>query len=101
MKYFNKKTTVDGIVFDSAKEAKRYNELKMLQKANIISELEMQKVFELQPSFNNCIGQHIRAITYIADFYYYDNEKKEYVVEDTKGFRTKLKRNYLSINIKW
>lgn len=90
MKYYNKKTTIDGIVFDSAKEAKRYNELKMLERAHIIDNLQMQKVFELQPKYINCIGQHIRAITYIADFYYYDNEFKKWVVEDTKGFRTEV-----------
>lgn len=90
MKYRNKKITIDGITFDSIKESKRYNDLKMLQRANIIKELELQKVFELQPKFINNNGQHIRAITYIADFFYYDNEKKMYIVEDTKGYRTEV-----------
>lgn len=90
MKYFNKKILVDNIVFASKKEAKRYNELKMLEKAHIISNLELQKTFELQPKYVNCIGQHIRAITYVADFYYFDNEKQQYVIEDTKGFRTEV-----------
>ena len=90
MKYHNQKTLINGINFDSKKEAKRYNELKWLERAGIIKELELQKVFELQPKFKNKLGEHIRAITYAADFYYYDNEKQEYVVEDTKGFRTEV-----------
>lgn len=95
MKYHNKIVEVDNIKFDSIKESKRYNELKWLEKANIIKELELQKKFELQPKYTNKNGKHIRAITYIADFYYFDNEKQQYVVEDTKGFRTdvyKLKK---------
>jgi len=90
MKYHNKKTENNGITFDSKKESRRYNDLKMLEKAHIIKDLELQKVFELQPKFVNRTGQHIRAITYIADFYYYDNEKQEWIVEDTKGFRTEV-----------
>lgn len=90
MKYNNKKVNIDNITFASKKEAKRYNELKMLERAHVISDLQLQKVFELQPKYINCIGQHIRAITYVADFYYYDNEKKQYIVEDTKGFRTEV-----------
>lgn len=90
MKYQNKRTIIDGITFASKKEAKRYSELKMLERAKVISNLETQKAFELQPKYINKIGQHIRAITYIADFYYYDNEYKKWVVEDTKGFRTEV-----------
>ena len=52
-KYFNKKVIVDGIKFDSKKEANRFNELKLLKKAGIIKELELQKVFELQPKYIN------------------------------------------------
>ena len=46
-------------------------------------------------TFTNANGKHIRAISYVADFYYYDNKLGCYVVEDTKGFRTdvyKLKK---------
>ena len=89
-KYYNQKTKLNGINFDSKKEAKRYYELKMLERANLIKNLELQKTFELQSKYINKVGQHIRAITYVADFYYYDNEKQEYVVEDTKGFKTEV-----------
>jgi len=94
-KYFNKKVIVDGIKFDSKKEAKRYTELKLLKKSGSIKELELQKVFELQPKYTNNKNENIRAITYKADFFYYDNKKERYIVEDTKGFRTdtyKLKK---------
>lgn len=94
-KYFNKKVIVDGIRFDSKKEAKRYTELKLLKRAGHLKELELQKVFELQPKYTNNKGEHIRAITYKCDFFYYDNKKEQYIVEDTKGFKTdvyKLKK---------
>lgn len=88
MKYHNKIVEVDNIKFDSKKEAKRYNELKWLERAGIIKELELQKKFELQPKYVNNNGEHIRAITYIADFFYYDCKEGIYIVEDTKGFKT-------------
>ena len=89
-KYFNKKVIVDGIKFDSKKEAKRYTELKLLKQSGLIKELELQKVFELQPKYTNSKGEHIRAITYKCDFFYYDNEKQQYIVEDTKGYITEV-----------
>ena len=79
-----------GIKFDSKKEAKRYNELALMQKAGIISNLELQKVFELQPKYTNCKGKKIRAITYKADFYYYNKELGKYIIEDTKGIKTEV-----------
>lgn len=88
-KYKNKKVVVDGIEFDSKKETKRYGELKLLEKAGLIKDLELQKTFELQPSFKKN-GKTYRKITYIADFYYYDNHLERYVVEDTKGFKTDI-----------
>lgn len=88
MKYKNKKVIIDGIKFDSQKEGNRYEELKLLQRANEIKELELQKKFELQPSFK-INGKTIIAIKYICDFYYYDNKLHKYIVEDTKGFKTK------------
>lgn len=74
-KYHASPTTVDGIVFHSAKEAKRYGELKLLQRAGKISELK------LQPKFKLVIEE-----TYIADFSYVENGAK--VIEDVKGFLT-------------
>lgn len=86
-KYFSRKTVVDGISFDSKKEANRYCELKMLERAGKIKDLELQHQFVLQPPFRKN-GKLIRAITYVADFTYYDLEKMKNVVEDVKGYKT-------------
>lgn len=91
-KYHNKKVMVDDIKFDSKKEARRYNELKLLEKAGIIKNLQRQVKYELQPSFKYN-GKTIRAINYIADFVYEKNG--ELIVEDVKGIKTdvyKLKK---------
>lgn len=86
-KYGNKKVTFDGIEFDSKKEARRYAELKMLQKAGMIKDLELQKKYELIPSQyinKRCVE---REVAYKADFVYKQNG--ETIVEDTKGMKTK------------
>lgn len=97
-KYGNKKVQVDGKIFDSLKEAYRYNELKMLQNHGKIQDLKCQVKFELQPKFKNEItGKTEKAITYIADFVYTENGKQ--VIEDVKGFKTpvyKLKRKLMA-----
>lgn len=100
-KYGNKKTTVDGIEFDSVKEADHYCELKFLQKAGVISNLELQKEFELIPAQYETFerygkkGQQLKdgrkclekSVVYKADFVYTENGQT--VVEDTKGMKTK------------
>lgn len=102
-KYGNRKKTIDGITFDSKLEARRYNELKALQGAGIISDLRMQVKFVLIPAQREesgevyVRGQHKgepkpgkvieKECSYIADFVYLENGKL--VVEDTKGMRTK------------
>ena len=87
-KYRNKKIVYDGITFDSMKESNRYKELKLMERAGNIKELQLQKEFELQPAFS-LNNRKIRAIKYVCDFYYYDNKKKRYVVEDVKSEATK------------
>ena len=87
-KYHSKKTTVHGITFDSKREAERYCELRLFQMAGKIKELKLQVQFVLQPSFKKN-GKTIRAITYVADFEYYDLQKGKYIVEDVKGYKTK------------
>lgn len=84
MKYHNIKTVYKGVKYDSKKEAERAYILDMLQRSGYISHLERQKVFELQPSFK-AQGKTERAITYIADFYYFDIIKQKWVVEDVKS----------------
>lgn len=93
-KYKNKKVIYNGIKFDSIKEKNRYMQLLYLEKAGLIKDIKLQYEFELQPAFT-LNKKKIRKITYIADFYYYDNNLNDYVVEDVKGIRTdvyKLKK---------
>lgn len=109
-KYNNKKTVVDGIVFDSRKEARRYQELLLMQRAGIIKNLQRQVKYVLIPAQYESYerygknGQRLkdgrklveRECAYIADFVYEENGKT--VVEDTKGFKTKdfiIKRKLL------
>ena len=82
-KYGNKRTEVDGITFDSRKEAERYCDLKMMERAGMISDLELQKKFEIIPKTDK-----FRACHYIADFVYTTHGGKV-VIEDVKGCRTK------------
>lgn len=79
-KYKNKKTVVDGITFDSKKEANRYLELKKLKKAGAIDDLELQVKFVLIPK-----QEGERECSYIADFVYKVNKTGETVVEDVKS----------------
>ena len=85
-KYRNKRTTVDGITFDSKREAKRYGELKLLERADQIRALSLQPKFTLVPSQRNADGKAERPVVYVADFMYFEGEKC--VVEDAKGMRT-------------
>jgi hypothetical protein len=91
-KYGNKRMVVDGIRFDSKREAARWQELKLLERAGEIKGLERQVEYELIPKQP---GE--RAVKYIADFRYIDHDGKT-VVEDTKGVKTPvyiLKRKLL------
>lgn len=112
-KYHNIKTkTFDGIEFDSRKEARRWNELKLLERAGEITNLQRQVKYTLIPSQYETIERYSkdgkrlkdgtklieRECSYIADFVYVDNRTGETVVEDTKGVKTKdyiLKRKLM------
>ena len=87
-KYRAKVTVIDGIRFDSKKEARRYTELKLLERAGKIKELKLQPVFLLQEGFYRN-GKAVRQITYRADFEYLD-EKGQRIVEDVKGVETQV-----------
>lgn len=96
MKYHAKKTELDGITFDSRKEADRYAELKLLERSGAIHNLRRQVRYELIPAQKKDGKTIERACHYIADFVYEENRKT--VVEDVKGFRTKeyvLKRKLM------
>lgn len=92
-KYGNRKiTTTDG-TFDSLKEARRWQELKLMQKAGEIKNLERQKKFLLIPKVKGKDGYSQRATYYIADFVYlekYGDWQYRMIVEDTKGVRTEV-----------
>lgn len=95
-KYRNKKTIVNGITFDSKKEAARYQTLILAEKAGAISGLCRQVPFELAPAVK--IGGRTRpALRYFADFVY--SENGETIVEDAKGRITegyRIKRHLLA-----
>lgn len=91
-KYHAVKEVVDGIKFASRKEARRYRQLKMMEKAKAIQDLHLQVTFPLIKQ-----SEHGREIKYIADFVYYENGHM--IVEDTKGYRTdvyKLKKRMMA-----
>lgn len=79
-KYNAQKTVIDGVTFASAKEAKRYSELRLLERAGVIRQLELQPRFPL-------IVNGIKVCIYYGDFSYFENNAR--VVEDTKGFKTR------------
>jgi len=93
LKYRNIPITVNGIKFDSKAEYKRFVELELLQKAGKISNLQMQKDFELQPSFQDNQGEKRRSIKYIADFVYKENGA--IIVEDLKSKITAKDSTYI------
>ena len=86
-KYRAKKTVVDGVTFDSRKEAQRYMVLRKLEQEHQIAMLELQPRFLLQEAFRYN-GQAIRKIEYVADFKYIDLARGQVVVEDVKGMKT-------------
>ena len=88
-KYHAKKTTVDGITFDSRREADRYLVLKGMEDDGAIEDLRRQVRYELVPAFD-VDGMHYRPVYYVADFVYVEDGKE--VVEDVKGMRTDVYR---------
>lgn len=100
-KYGNVKTTLNGITFDSEAESRRWLELKLLEKAGEIWDLERQPVFQLfAPSTTGVLrhalnGRSSQLIgTYLGDFKYRDKtcdgSTYPYIVEDVKGVLTAL-----------
>lgn len=98
-KYKAKKVEVDGIKFDSKKEARRYEELLILEQAGEIKDLKRQVKYILipaqrEPDSVGARGGRIkgklieRECAYVADFVYIDTATGELIVEDVKGMRT-------------
>lgn len=104
-KYRSKKVIRDGMTFDSIKEYQRFCELRLLERAGAITNLERQVPFELIPAQYHTFarygkrGQRIKdgkrciekAAMYHADFVYIDTETGMKVVEDVKSEATKTK----------
>lgn len=99
-KYRNVKTEVDGITFASKLEAKRYGELKLLERAGEIEDLELQPVFALDvvrysatPPIHSPTTA-LRVGKYKADFQYHRKDRwggfSIRVIEDVKGMKTPL-----------
>lgn len=80
------KVVVDGETFDSRKEYRRWCELKQMEANGKIRGLERQVAFELLPKQTRADGKTERAVKYIADFVYTD-ENNHLIVEDVKGYR--------------
>ena len=83
-KYHNAKTIVDGIKFDSRLEAERYAQLKILEHAGVIRDLELHPEYELIPLFRKN-GRTWRRAVYKADFRYILCEDDRIIIEDVKG----------------
>lgn len=89
-KYHAVKTLVDGVRFDSRKEARRYERLKLLQTAGAIRDLELQPEFPiLVVELWRPDGRRVDVGRYRADFRYVDTFTGEVVIEDTKTGPTK------------
>lgn len=89
-KYGNRTVITEDGKFDSLKELRRWQELKLLQRAGEIYELRRQVPFVLIPVQKDEKGKVIeREVKYIADFAYRNRNDNRLVIEDTKGMRTK------------
>lgn len=96
-KYRNVRTQVDGIPFDSKKEARRFIELRSLLKAGKIRNLKLQPQFTIQESYVTSEGERVRAVRYVADFSYERSTSPDQdgyihwikVVEDVKSQATR------------
>lgn len=87
-KYGNKTCEVNGVQFDSKKEARRYEELMGFLQAGWITDLKLQHHFTLAEAFKMPDGTPIRKMEYIADFTYTDGEGR-FIVEDVKSEATR------------
>lgn len=88
-KYRNEPVIADGIPFASKKEERRYQEIKLLLRAGVISSYLLQPKFTIQEKFTSRSGEKIREIQYIGDFALKYKDQDHWTVEDTKGFETK------------
>ena len=105
-KYLNKKTEVDGILFDSRKEASYYLYLKQKEREGEISNLQLQVPFEVIPAVYGEKTVHLKtkdktvkycsqkAAHYVADFVYIETTTGKKVVIDVKSAITRKNPEY-------
>jgi len=86
-KYNAKKVVIEGHTFDSQKEGRRYNELRLLERAGEIRNLELKPVFPIVINGKKVKMKNGRVAKYTADFSYFEGEER--VVEEVKGFRVR------------
>ena len=96
-KYSNRKVHYDGLTFDSIREFERYQELKLMEQAGVISDLVLQPRIQLKcggkPVMQRSTRYHRgRKVYYIADFEYFDIEQGRKRIEDVKGYDTPLSK---------
>lgn len=93
----NKYHNIKSAGYDSKKERRRSNELKLLQRAGLISDLKEQVWFELIPAVYETVDGKRKCIeqscSYVADFTYLENGKR--IVEDTKSPITRENPTYI------
>lgn len=90
MKYHSRKTTVNGITFDSKLESDRYQQLLLLEKAGEICDLILQFEFQIFHGYRDPeTGEKEKSAFYVADFVYLDCKARKWIAEDTKGVETK------------
>lgn len=87
-KYHAQKTEINGVVYDSKKEANRSQELLYLERAGLVKNVRRQVRFELQPEYITKDGRKIKSINYVAD-YVYERPDGKMVVEDVKSEMTR------------
>ncbi len=89
-KYGAQPVEIDGRRFASKKEAKRYGELKLLERAGEITGLVLQPSYRLQGPMGPLKSETGRTLSYRADFVYIDTKTNKQVIEDVKGMKTKV-----------
>lgn len=88
-KYSNKKTVIGDVSFDSRAEARRWGDLKLMERAGLIAGITLQPSYELAPSVKFTGATRAKpALRYVGDFAYTDLKTGLLVIEDVKGVQT-------------
>lgn len=88
-KYGNQRVTVQGVEFDSKREAMRYLLLRAREQRGEIADLKTQVAIYLEGRDGPILTPSGRQMIYLADFAYHEPPDGPRVLEDSKGMRTK------------